>query len=35
MDEPDIVAEEISRRLIIKTRDYKLGKDEDSLCVTN
>jgi hypothetical protein len=35
MDEPDIVAEEISRRLNPKTRNYKLGKDEDSLCVTN
>jgi hypothetical protein len=35
MDEPDIVAEEISRRLNPKTRNNKLGKDEDTLCVTN
>jgi hypothetical protein len=35
MDEPEIVAEEISRRLITKPRNYGLSKDEGSLCVTN
>jgi len=35
MNEPDIVAEEIYRRLITKPWDYKLGKDEDFLCATN
>ncbi len=35
MDEPEIVAEDISRRLIAKSRGYGLSKDEDRLCVTN
>jgi hypothetical protein len=35
MDEPEIVAEEISRRLITKPQNCGLSKDEGSLCVTN
>lgn len=35
MDEPEIVAEEICRRLFSQSHKYKLNKDEDCLCVTN
>jgi hypothetical protein len=35
MDEPEIVAEEISRILFTQSHKYGLSKDEDRLCVTN
>lgn len=35
MDEPEIVAEEISRRIITRPHKYPLSKDEGRLCATN
>jgi hypothetical protein len=35
LDEPETVAEEISRRLAPKTQKNALGKDDDCLAVTN